>query len=293
MGEIEHVRTRSFPATRPWGHIARPGQTGVSFTGEPVDYVSAPFTFEESWGMLPPKMREWAEDRAGAQIRDPHTGASTVYWYCRVQPGRTGGPGVVAVPATYELVMFGKRGLVVSSGTTESLQGEAGTTAWRHRRFDVPVDPAGIRHDHREAPAETPTPSTCGPAADLGGPVRSGSPFLLPTRMVATFGNLPALTQRFLLEPFTVRRKRPVEADVHPTTLEVGRTYREVYWCYLFDASWMAFAHAQRAVPLTSGRTGPALWNGSPEADAMRRTPWTVAAWVAPVRKQDRSVVKA
>jgi hypothetical protein len=237
-------------------------------------------------------MRGWAEDRAGTQIRDPHTGVPTVYWYCRVHPGRTGGPRAAAVPATYDLVMFGKRGLVVSSGTTESFQGSVGTTAWQHRRFDVPVDPAAIRHDHREAPAHTATPSTGGPAGGPGGPARGGSP-LLPTRIVATFGNLPDPTQRFLLEPFTVRGKRPAEVDVHPTTLEVGRAYRESYWCYLFDASWMGFAHAQRSVPLTSGRTGSALWNGSPEAEALRRAPWTVAAWVAPVKKKDRSVVKA
>lgn len=288
MGEIEHVGTRSSPAARHRGDIAHAASTDVSFTGEPVDYVSVPFTFEESWSMLPPTMQAWAEDRAGAQIRDPHTGVPTVYWYCRVRPGPTGGPRAAAVPATYDLVMFGKRGLVVSSGTTGSFQGEAGTTAWRHRRFDVPVDTAAIRHDHREAPAQTATPGTGGP----GGPTRGGSP-PLPTAIVATFGNLPGPTQRFLLEPFTVRGKRPAEADVHPTTLEVGRTYSETYWCYLFDASWMAFAHAQRSVPLTSGRTGPELWNGSPEADALRRAPWTVAAWVAPVKRPDGSVVKA
>jgi hypothetical protein len=293
VGEIEHVGARFFPATPPPGAIARPAPTDVSFTGKAVDYVSVPFTFEKSWAMLPPTMREWAGDRAGAQIRDPHTGVPTVYWYCRVRPGRTGGPPGAPVPATYDLMMFGKRGLAVSSGTTDAFQGELGTTAWRHRRFDVPVDPAAIRHDHREAPAETATPSTDGQGGGPGGHARGGSPPLLPTRIGATFGNLPAPTQRFLLEPFTVRGKRPVEADVHPTTHEVGRTYRETYWCYLFDASWMAFAHARRSVPLTSGRAGPALWNGSPEADALQRMPWTVAAWVAPVRKNHRAVVKS
>lgn len=286
VGQIEHVGRRTSPAVRPPGGVAQREPVAVAFAGQAVSYVPSRFTFEESWQLLSAGTREWAEQRAGAAVVDPHSSVPTVYWYCRVLPGRSDGPQAAAVPATYDLMMFGKRGLVVSGGTTQSFDSTGGTK-WRNRRFDVPVDPSAVRHDHREAPADV---SSAGATASGDQTTVGSSTPLLPTRVAEMLGNLPPATQRFLLEPFTVRGKRPVEAQVHPTTTEVGHLYRETYWCYLFDASWVSFAHAERSVPRTSGRTGADLWNDSPEAVALQQASWTVAAWVAPVQKH-RSVV--
>src|SRR5919109_4541720 len=138
VGQIEHVGKRSSPAVRTPGGIEPRAPVDVAYAGHPVHYVSTQFTFEESWQLLSPAMRQWAEQRAGDAIRDPHSGVRTVYWYCRVRPEGIDGPRSAAVSATYELVMFGKRGLVVGTGTTDSLETSgvgAREAKWRHRRF--------------------------------------------------------------------------------------------------------------------------------------------------------------
>lgn len=283
MGELQ-PRPGGDVAARPRGGVDR--RVGdVSVTGRPVDYVASTYSFGESWNLLSPSMRQWAEERAGGPVRDPHTRAETVYWYCRVRPGDPSGPGGSSVSATYELLLFGRRGLVVSTGSTSGLIDSPGATAWRHTRFDLPIDESGIRSDHRTSPADSPTAGSSGPPA---GPSRPGTG-LLPEHVAATFGNLPVATQRFLLEPF-LGATSPPNADVHASTDQVGHEYAETYWAYLFNGKWVAFAHAKRAVPYRSGLTGAALWNGSPEQKALAQAPWTVSAWVAPLLRPGTSM---
>lgn len=251
----------------------------LRIAGEAVEYVPMAFSQEDSWARLSPSMQQWCEERAGAPVNDPHTGTPTVYWYCRVDPETRAGPGGGGTTATYELVLFGRRGLVVSGGSTERFVDAPGGTAWRHNRFDLPIDPSGVRSDHRCEPADA------GPGAGpaTAGPPSSGTQ-LLPDRDAPTFGNLPVATQRFLLEPF-LAGPLPVTARVHCSTLTTGGEYAETYWTYLFNARWVAFAHSRRAVPYRSGLTGSALWNGSPEQAGLARAPWAVAAWVAPLQR--------
>ncbi|HEX9969172.1 MAG TPA: hypothetical protein VGB03_03465 [Acidimicrobiales bacterium] len=283
MGELQ---------SRPGGDVAprRPGGLDrsvgdIAVAGRPVDYVASTYSFGESWSLLSPSMQQWAEERAGGAIRDPHTRAETVYWYCRVRPGEASGPGARSISATYDLVLFGRRGLVVGTGSTGNLVDAPGATAWRHTRFDLPVDESGIRSDHRVAPADAPTAGSSGPGTGTPSAVAN----ILSEHDAATFGNLPVATQRFLLEPF-LGATSPPKADIHSTTEQIGHEYVETYWTYIFNGRWVAFAHAKRTVPYRSGLTGPALWNGSPEQQALARAPWTVSAWVAPLSRPGTSV---
>lgn len=258
-------------------------QPGVP--GRPIRYQPAAYDIDDSWRLVSPSMREWAEQRAGKQIRDPHTKQPTVYWYCNVTPSLTDGPRGAAVPAAYDLVMFGQRALVVSSGTTEALDPDDGGTRWRHARYDVPVDVSGLAHDHRRAIGQMVPPDTGqgdeGAAADAGdaGDAASGP---LTARVAAVFGNLPLATQRFLLAPFAADGPSSTRANVHATTRVLGDRYEELLWTYLFDADRLAFAHGRRSVRWRSGLVGPALWSGSPEAEELAGAPWAVAAWSAP-----------
>lgn len=278
LGNIERAQPNAV-ASRP-DHRAVAGRVGeLGFSGRPVTYVSFSHTPEDSWSLLAPSMREWAESRAGDPIHDPNTGAATVYWYCRVRPSEQGGPRAAAVTATYDLVMFGKRGLAVSHGSTDAFVDQPGATRWRSRRFDLPVDPATIRHDHRTVAASTPPATATPPTGTTGASARP----LLSTEVADCFGNLPLPTQRFLLSPFISNGTRPSDAAVQASSDEIGGFYRERYWCYLVNKNWLAFSYAHRSVPLTSGRSGADLWNGSPEATALQTAPWTLAAWVGRV----------
>jgi hypothetical protein len=277
------------------------GAEDVSFVGQPVEYEESPFSFEQSWQMLSPSMQEWVQHRAGPPIRDPHTAVPTVYAYCRVVP-EAPGPLDGVTGASYELMAFGKRGLVVSDGTTAHLVTGPGATRWRHRRFDLPVDPAGVRNDHRRsAPAVPPDPvggvggaagwgDGSGWVGPAGGALQIGvsggqQAGFLPSEVAELFGNLPLPTQRFLLEPFTRTGRPPVQARVHPAVLERGAECREVFWVGLFNAGWLAFACAERRIVRRGGPGGPGLWLDPVDTEALRRAPWDVAAWVAPIDK--------
>lgn len=288
MGEIEHVkgdRSPLVPAATELVAATYPGHPG-----EPLAYEAATYDIDASWRLLPKSMQNWAEERAGPPIRDPHTRQSTIYWYCRVAPKLSAGPAGAARPAVYDLVMFGKHGLVAATGTTDHVETQGGPR-WVHRRFGVEIDPSGLRHDHhREAPANLmPSGSAAPDSQDPGGmdPVAPAATALLPAHIVGAFGNLPLVTQQFLMEAFVRQGRRPVEGNVYATTRIFGADYRESLWTYLFDARRMAFAHAHRSVPWRSGRTGPALWTGSPEAEALRVAPWMVVAWTAPCARRD------
>lgn len=259
----------------------------VGLTGEPAQYVPRTYTTEQSWQFLSAAQRQWALENAQPRVRDPRSGVETLYWDCRVEPLGHGGPPGVAVEASYELVMFGLGGLVVASGTTRHLVGATGATKWRHTRFALPADPAGLRQDHfRGVSTQNQMDGM------LAGVAIKGGTQLLPAGFARTFGNLPLQTQHFMCAPFLSRRTPMTHCKVHATTNTLGYEYRETYWVYLFDKSRFAFAHAYRSVQLVSGQAGPALWNGSPEAAALVNAEWDVAAWTSPVGCRPSSLSK-
>jgi len=264
------------------GSLVGGRQPEVLFAGKPIDYESRPYTFEQSWQLLSPELRTWALECAGPPITDPHTGAVTDYWYCDVRPNSGAGQGVETSGARYELMRFGGRGLVVSSGTTDRLGGSDGPTAWddADRSLDLPIDRTSLRDDHRRDAV----PNTSGGSRLRGkllGQAHTPVEGILPTHIADMFGNLPVETQRFLLTPFAAHRGRPLQAGLYATTGVAGSAYRETYWLHLFDLDRLAFSMAWHEVPLRSGLTGPALWNDSPESRALQQAPWTVAAWTA------------
>jgi hypothetical protein len=316
VGEIEPVG-RGSPAPRdgapdraapgdggPGGDAGPPGRSLPSFTGEPVEYGDWQHSPGDAWGFLSPATRRWAEEHAGAPIRDPHTGVATVYWNCWVRPGPHG-PRGAAQSATYGLVMFGKRGLVASTGSTDQFVASPGATRWRNRRFAVPVDPAGVRHDHRrEAGPATPTTARedrppgpgvgelpPGASAPVSAPAagRAGQDDFLPPDVARMYGHLPASTQAFQCEPFVARGTRPAESNVFAAIVEDGTERRESYWAYMFDARWVTFAYARRAArvaPRRRGRRG----QPAPPGGALEAAEWTVAAWAAPILRPGTAV---
>ena len=273
MGEIERVDHAS-PERRSGGEVAR---RDVTFAGADVEYASLDFTPEEAWQLLSGGMREWAERHAGDQIIDPHARAKTIYWYCMVSRGQASGPDGASVAATYDLVMFGKRGLVVSDGSTDDFVDHPGATRWRNRRIALAVDPAGIRHDHhREAPANVGVGAGVGASGDALAAVLS--PDLIDSDEPIGLGHLPHATQRFLFEPFTGQRSRATNSWVYAHRQWSGSEVRERLWAYLFNARWMGFAFTERWAPARRGRRAQRV------ADkALRTVPWRVCAWVAPV----------
>ena len=187
--------------------------------------------------------------------------------------------------ATYGLIMFGKRGLVASTGSTDHFVDSPGATRWRHRRFAVAVDPEGVRHDHRREAAPVVPPGAA--AAPKAAP--SVDEFL-PAPVARMYGNLPLSTQTFQCEPFVARRARPAESEVLASIEEAGGERTETYWAHMFDARWVTFAHARRSVPVAGGqrRSGGRFGRGRgpaavPSAEGLDIAEWRVAAWAAPV----------
>lgn len=299
MAGLEPVGRGSQPPRRPGGEVERPGAAGGSggpggdgpprFTGGTIEYGDWQYSPTEAWQFLSRSTREWAEEQAGDPIRDPHTGVPTVYWNCWVRPGPRG-PRGGALTATYALVLFGKRGLAAGSGSTEQFVESPGATRWRNRRFAVPVDPAGVRHDHRTEAAPAPPTETAAPSA--APPVRppSGDADLLPAHVARMYGHLPASTQAFQCEPFARRGARPAEADVFATIQDDGRERRETYWAYMFDTRWVTFAHARRAVPSDRARSRRRGRGKPPRADGFDLAEWQVAAWAAPVLRPGQAL---
>lgn len=244
--------------------------------GSPIAYEEVDYLGPDAWALLSAETQAWARGSAGEAIRDPHSGRSDEHWYCSVATDRrAGAPRTAGRTAEYVLVSFGKRGLAVSTGATANFVAGPGSTRWTSARFDVPVDPSQIRHDHRVAAGPT--------GGDPADPA-AVSPFggLLRPDFEARFGNLPAPTQLFLVQPFVASGRPPAEADLEATVSVSGHEYREATWTYLFNARWIAFAYSVRSVPYRSGFRGAKLWNESPEARSVLGAPWRVSAWVAP-----------
>lgn len=320
MGGLEPVG--GAPAPRGGGEVAPgdgpgPGGGGSArrpprFAGEPVEYGDWQYSPGDAWQLLSPSMRAWAEEHAGDPIRDPHTRVPTVYWTCHVRLGPRP-PRGAAMTATYGLVMFGKRGLVASTGSTEHFVDSPGVTRWRNRRFAVPVDPARVRHDHRREAgpaAAAPGPGT-GPGGpgtggtgrgtathrdtgDTRGPAAADGDAFLPPDVARMYGNLPLATQTFQCEPFVARNGRPAESNVFGAIVDDGAERRESYWAYMFDARWVTFAFARRAVPVPAGKRrgrgrGRRARGASDAADTGRggsgldAAEWRVAAWASPI----------
>lgn len=257
--------------------------------GQPIPYLPRDFDFGRSWELLTPKMRAWAEGIAGAKIRDPHTGEEQYYWACRVRLQREApGPGSPNFAASYDLWLFGKNGLATARGTAQCLVDSAGQTKWRSEGRRLPIDAPRVRCAHL---------SSGKPGILEGG--QSGSAVDQPSSPLARFvprgialwlGNLPAETQRFLIEPFASDGRPAQDGNLDAITVVLGSTYEERYRGYLFNSQWVSVFEASRAVPYRSGLVGPALWNHSPEAKQIAQASWTVAAWVAPVQKAGTSV---
>jgi hypothetical protein len=280
MGEIERVAGGSI--------VGLPHST-ASVAGEPVDYVERLVSPEEAWALLPQATRQWAQQAAGAPIRDPVTGVDTVYWYCDVSYVSSGGPSGAARPGEYVLVMFAKRGLVLSLGATDDLVLSPGRTSWRHTRYELPIDATRVRNDHRrQEPANADGSVTSLSPGDPGGDARMKA--LFPTRVATTFGNLPPTTQRFLTKPFLDAASTPQLVDVKAESGGEGGRLFERFYCYLANKRLVSFCFARRAIPLHGAHlTGTDLWNGSSEARALERAPWDLAAWTAPTHPDDGS----
>lgn len=287
MGSIER-RDRANAVDRP--RDAGAGVADFGLKAEPISYVQRHYTFEESWERLPPSTRKWAMASAGGAIQDPFTGTPRRYWYCDVTPQPWPRPDLTAPAADSLMVMFGQRGLAVAAGTCSDFRPDHRPPDWRMARYDLPLDPRGVRYDHQASAA--PNPST-GETATATAAADSSLSIMRPD-LAASFGNLPLVTQRFLLYPFLTDRSQPQQqSDLKAVTQMQDGCYSEQYWCYLFNAHWVAFAYARRVVPYRSNMIGPALWNNSPEAFAIQRTPWQVHSWIGPKLLVGNSVAKA
>lgn len=264
------------------GDVVAAGDTGFAgVVGEPIDYVPAEYLCEHGWKLLPQSARDWATQAAGDGITDPVTRVRQPYWYSNISPSPSGGPGPAG--ATFDLFMFGRRGLAVVAGATDQFVASPAGSRWRQTRWDVPVDGARVRHDHRHgAPPNT---GGRGAGADTG-PADDAAIELLPEGLRSDFGNLPLATQRFLVEPFVQSAKRPQQAELYARTRVEGGRLVETLWTYLFNARRLSFAFLERAVVVRSGHLGDQeLWSSSPEAAELTRTPWDLAAFTAPVVK--------
>ena len=273
------------------GGLARFGGGLAHFglTGEPISYVERSYTFEEAWELLSPSTRTWATDSAGGAIDDPFTGTPRRYWYCEVRPGPWPRPDLTTPTADSVVVIFGQRALAVATGTCENFVPAAESPKWRMARYDLPLDPRGVRYDHQAS--ATPNPGTAGAPTASAGP--GSTPSIMRPDLAARFGNLPLVTQRFLLHPFLTDRSVPQqESDLKAVTEIRDGRYSEQYWCYLFNARWVAFAYARRFVPYRSNMTGPALWNDSPESFAIQQAPWQIQSWISPTLPVSNSVAR-
>lgn len=282
MGAIQLMDGDGELERRRGGDLSRHNFSGIP--GERTTYQERRYTMDESWGLLSPETRAWTIASAGEPLTDPFTGVERRHWYCDITLNGGSGPSGGPVAATALVVVFGRRGLAIAQGSCADFTPQPGCSRWRTARFDLPLDPSGVRHDHH--PAAAPNLSMPqGRRSEVDG--RTGAApsaaSLLDPQLAARFGNLPLATQRFLLHPFLSSGTRPqAPSDLQPTTELKAGSYTETYFCYLINARWVTFSVATRAVPYRSGLSGEALWNRSPEASAIARAPWQTQAWIAP-----------
>ena len=279
VGGIEPVGGDGGLQPRRGGDLRRNDFSGIH--GDRPTYQARTYTNDESWKLLSPDTQAWATATAGEPLPDPFNGGERRHWYCDVSLVSESGPGGGPPAATTVVVVFGRRGLAIAQGTCADFTPDPGHNRWRTARFDVPLDPSGVRYDHH--PAAPPNIPLAGGGQTLSDPAPSSAASVLDPGLASRFGNLPVATQRFLLHPFLTSGTRPqAPSDLHQSTEVLAGFYTETYICYLFNASWVTFASATRAVPFRSGTSGEALWNRSPEASAIERAPWQVQAWIAP-----------
>jgi hypothetical protein len=260
----------------------------LTVDGRPVEYVPVEYDIDQSWAFVPEATRQWATVRAGEPINDPVTKSRRQYRWCTVAT-MSGAGG----PAEYDLTVFGKRGLVVARGVSDEFVAEPGRTRWRTVRWEVPLDPTGIRHDHHssamgQAPgAPTPAPSSDGASGDGFGDEPDAddvvTALLGDGTLAGYFGNLPTATQRFLLQPFVRSDSDPQDVGVNPHHTVEQHEETEEFWAHLFNKRWVAFCYARRTAP-RRGRKASAQ---------LDKAPWAVAAWVAPALPPDRAALPA
>lgn len=247
------------------GSVADYRRPDLVVDGRPIDYTDREFTVDEAWELLPAATSAWATQHAGAAIHDPVTKQDKQYCWCDVV--RTGGSFDGATSAEYTLIMFGTRGLVVARGTTDrfTLDGRR-KNQWRTSRWDIPIDPAQIRHDHRTAARPhkpRPGPTT---DADRSGDIASD----LLGDEAAMFGHLPDTTQEFLLHAFLGSGTEPQNVGVMAIRTTESRRETDEVWTYLFNRRQVAFSYARRSAR-----------KFVPRHD-VDEAPWDVAAWAAP-----------
>lgn len=247
--------------------------------GAPIDYVPGQYLREDGWNLVPQGARDWAAGAAGAPITDPVTGVREAYWFSDLS-AEPGPPG--QAPGSFELFMFGRRGLAVCHGTTDRFVASPGGSAWRQERWQLPVDPQRIRNDHRRGATANTGASGRSDPSGTGAPPAIAQ--VIPEGLRADFGNLPVATQQFLVRPFVAERKRPQQVVLRAINRVGDGVMSESIWTYLFNASWVSFAFLQRRVPIRNVHLDlDALWDGSPEALDLAVRPWDVATWVSPV----------
>lgn len=279
MFDVERFRTRPQPRgdiERSSAHSAQSDWDGA-LTGRPVTYSPRALDETTAWALLPVGLRTWAEQVAGPTIRDWRSGREHRYRHCAIERDAGAGPS----QATFVLWLFGKGGLAVATGATTVLDHPM-NPSWRVSKWARMVDGEEIRSAHLAA-ARPRTGATDG--IGCGGTTLQAArtACFVPTDVRPHFGNLPAETQRCLLEPFELHDRVPDRAGIHAATDIIGDRYEERYSCYFFDAHWVSFAEASRSVPYTSGLTGPELWNNSIESAKIQGAPWQVVAWNGPV----------
>lgn len=275
MSELEKYRDDSI--ARRSGALERAKDSGL--LGEPITYQPRHFNMAQSWSRLKPSMQQWAQGVAGDIIRDPHTGIEQRYWACDVRrPSIEPGPSLLPVSASYKLWVFGKGGLAVAYGTSDRLVDAPGATPWKSQGWALSVDGSRVRSAHTSSGRPNTKPAT---TTQTDSTTRLAE--FIPTNIAPWFGNLPVETQRFLVEPFQRHGREPQKADLDALIDIDGIRCNEMYSCYLFNGKFVSFVHATRSVPYVTGAVGTALWNASSESERLQRTPWSGAAWTAPV----------
>lgn len=262
----------------------------LAVAGRRIEYESRDFDKNHSWALLSPSTLEWAQEVAGQEISDPHTGHSQFYWNCQIRRfGYATGPGIDPFAAAYDLWLFGRSGLAVASGTTRRLVEEPGETLWKNKRYPLKLDESRVRSDHLSH--GTPNTQKVGQERRGTAPIRVPQRSFVPTNISSYFGNLPERTQEFVLEPFKREDRPPQQGDLDASIDASNGRCTETLMCYLFSSRWVSFVVASRSVAY-QGTAGADLWSNSPERDELQSSLWQVAAWSLPVSRPGKEVAK-